>query len=314
MSRVFSRTSTPAFRGVTPIVSQRLGGINSATETQVRNAATLKAIAIRIKSVANIRKITKAMKMVAAAKMKQDQRRLDNGMPFAQPVLDLFERLPRENKPGAVTFMAVTSDKGLCGGVNTVVGKATRLGILEEEAAGNTCKYMCIGQKGIGGLKRLFGDRFTRTFEGVTKVPFSYVTASIIAERIVQAEPERLKIVGNRFRNMVSYDTEARHVVTKNEAQNMDRAEFSKAMDVYSFEPSIYEVWDDLHEFYYGSVVYSAYLHSATTEQSQRISAMENASKNAGEMMESLELVYNRARQAKITTELCEIISGASAV
>merc|ERR1712107_885925 len=170
------------------------------------------------------------------------------------------------------------------------------------------------GQKGIGGLKRLFGDRFTRTFEAVTRVPWSFTTASVIAERIVQAEPERLKIIGNQYKNMVSYDTSAKQVVTKAEAQSMDRAGFSKAMNVYSFEPAIYEVWDDMHEFYYGSVVYSAYLHSATTEQSQRISAMENASKNAGEMMESLELVYNRARQAKITTELCEIISGASAV
>lgn len=94
----------------------------------------------------------------------------------------------------------------------------------------------------------------------------------------------------------------------------MDKAEWSKAMDVYSFEPSIYEVWADLHEFYYGTVIYGAYLEAATSEQSARMTAMDNASKNATEMLDKLSLIYNRARQAKITTELCEIISGAAAV
>jgi F-type H+-transporting ATPase subunit gamma len=301
-------------RGVVPIACQRTGGIVAANDEQVRNAATLKAIAIRMKSVKSIQKITKAMKMVAAAKMKQDERRLKEGMPFCQPVLDLFERLPREEKAGAVMVVGVTSDKGLCGGVNSAVNKMSRNAILEEEAKGNTAKYMCVGMKGIGGLKRLFGDRFTQTFEAVTRVPWSYTTASIIAERLIEANPERMKLVSNKFKSMVVYNTTVAHVVTKSEAQGIDRSEFSKAMDVYSFEPSIYEVWDDLHEFYYGAVIHAAYLNNAITEQSQRMTAMENASKNAGEMLEKLGLTYNRARQAKITTELCEIISGASAV
>merc|ERR1719352_1948692 len=113
---------------------------------------------------------------------------------------------------------------------------------------------------------------------------------------------------------MVSYDTTATEVVTKDSAKLIDKGEFSKAMDVYSFEPSIYEVWDDLHEFYYATMVFGAQLEGAVCEQSSRMSAMENASKNAGEMIEKLSLIFNRARQAKITTELCEIISGASAV
>merc|ERR1712151_1224859 len=118
----------------------------------------------------------------------------------------------------------------------------------------------------------------------------------------------------NKFRTLVSYDTEANDVVTLTQATSMDRQEWSKAMDVYSFEPSIYEVWDDLQEFYTGCAIFGAQLQSAVTETSQRMSAMENASKNAGEMYSKVELQFNRARQAKITTELCEIISGASAV
>jgi F-type H+-transporting ATPase subunit gamma len=297
-----------------PFAAQRIGGLQGSVDTQTRHAATLKAIAIRIKSVKSIQKITKAMKMVAAAKMRQDQRRLDNGIPFAKPVLNLFERLPREEKAGPVVYVGITSDKGLCGGVNSAVNKATRFGILEDEAKGNQVKYMGVGGKGVAGLKRLFGDRFSKTFEQVTKVNWNFATASLIAERIVEANPERLKMVGNTFKSMIAYDTATNHIITKKEAQGMDRSSFSKAMDVYSFEPSIYEVWDDLHEFYYGSALYAAYLNSAITEQAQRMTAMENASKNAGEMLEKLNLVYNRARQAKITTELCEIISGAAAV
>merc|ERR1711920_189896 len=123
-----------------------------------------------------------------------------------------------------------------------------------------------------------------------------------------------MKIVSNKFRSMVAYDTTASSMVTLHEAQTMDRAEWSKAMDVYSFEPALYEVWQDLHEFYYACAIFGANLEAATSEQSARMGAMENASKNASEMYEKLELIYNRARQAKITTELCEIISGASAV
>jgi F-type H+-transporting ATPase subunit gamma len=290
------------------------GLVPSTIDVQVRNAATLKAIQIRIKSVKSIQKITKAMKMVAAAKMRQDTRKLETGLPFCRPVLNLFERLPREEKPGPITFVAVTSDKGLCGGVNSAVNKLCKAGILEEEGKGNTAKYMCIGGKGVAGLKRVFGDRYTRTFEQVTRVPWSFLTASIIADRITDVNPERLKVSYNTFKSMVAYDTAAVHTVTKKEAQGIDRAEWSKAMDVYTFEPSIYEVWDDLHEFYFGAVIYSAYLNGATAEQSARMTAMENASKNAGEMIDKLALIYNRARQAKITTELCEIISGASAV
>merc|ERR1711953_509842 len=148
----------------------------------------------------------------------------------------------------------------------------------------------------------------------VSKAPWSFATASIIAERLVAAKPSRLKLVSNEFKNMVSYNTNVNHIVTLEEAQTMDRMEWTKAMDVYSFEPSIYEVWEDLHEFYYGAAIFAAQLSSAVTETAQRMSAMENANKNAGEMYASVELQFNRARQAKITTELCEIISGASAV
>lgn len=306
--RNVSRTHMPT---ISPI-AQRLP--KPAIDVQVRPAATLKSLQIRMRSIKNMQKITKAMKMVAAAKMKKDQRLMDNGMPFVTPCLDLFHRLPHHGSSGPLTYFAVTSDKGLCGGVNSAVNKQVRLGLLDEEAKGNAVKIMILGAKGVAGLKRLYGDRFSTSFEEVSKMPFSFATASVMAERIVKSNPDRLTLVSNEFKSMVSYNTNPSRVLTLKEAQTMDKAEFSKAMDVYSFEPSIYEVWEDLHEFYYGCVLYGANLQSMVTETAQRMSAMENATKNAGEMYGKVELQFNRARQAKITTELCEIISGASAV
>jgi len=268
-----------------------------------------------MRSVQNIQKITKAMKMVSAAKLKHDTIRMEKGLPFAAPVQRLFERLPRGADPaGSVALLALTSDKGLCGGVNTAVSKQTRLKANNEEAKGNPVKIMFVGQKGPGVLKRLYGDRFTHSFEEVTKVPFNFATASIIAERVIVADPVRMNIFYNHYKNVGTYETQNQAVVTKGETKLMEKLEWSKAMDVYSFEPALYEVFDDLHEFYYGSVVFGCYCENLAVEQSQRMAAMENASKNAGEMLAKLSLQYNRARQAKITTELCEIISGASAV
>jgi len=302
-------------RGAAPVMAQRMQGLQGGPqEVQARSVATLKTLSLRMRSIKNMQKITKAMKMVATAKFKKDQARLEGGLPFATPVLNLFQRLPTEEKAGAVTYVAITSDKGLCGGVNTQVAKQVRFGIADEEAKGNACKIIVVGGKGVSNMKRLYGDRFSISFEEVSKMPFSFATASIIAERLSSSKPARAKLVNNNFKSMVAYDTIANHTITVDEAQTMDKTEWTKAMDVYSFEPSIYEVWEDLHEFYYGCSVYAAYLQSATVETAQRMSAMENASKNAGEMYEKVSLQFNRARQAKITTELCEIISGASAV
>lgn len=312
LSRVVSRRQECLLRPMAASCAQT--NFNFVPEVQTRNAATLKSLSIRMRSIKNMQKITKAMKMVAAAKMKKDQKLMAVGLPFSQPVRDLFARLPHEEKPGDVTYFAVTSDKGLCGGVNSQVAKRIRLGIDDNEAKGQAAKVMIMGMKGVASLKRLYGDRFVKTFEETSKLPFSFATASIMAERIVKQDPARLLLVSNEFRNMVSYNTKIAHTITLKEARGMDRAEWSKAMDVFSFEPALYEIWDDLHDFYYGAVLYAAYLNNATTETAQRMSSMENASKNAGEVYAKVELQYNRARQAKITTELCEIISGASAV
>jgi len=306
-----------ARRAVTPAITSRVLGVEGSyggIELQTRQAASLKALKARMRSVENMKKITKAMKMVSAAKLKHDERRMVVSKPFVQPVLNLFARLPHEDKSGPITHFAITSDKGLCGGVNTAVAKSARNGSLEEEAKGNVAKVIMLGNKGVANLKRQYADRFTYTFEELSKVPWNYNAASIVAEQIIATKPARLNVCMNKFVTLMSYETTTKHCVTMHEAQTMDRSEWSKAMDVYSFEPALYEVWEDLHEFYYAAMVHGNVLETACCEQASRMGAMENASKNASEMLDKISLIYNRARQAKITTELCEIISGASAV
>jgi F-type H+-transporting ATPase subunit gamma len=301
-------------RKATPAVRPAVQSFSAPLESQKRNVATLKTLSLRMRSIKNMQKITKAMKMVAAAKMKKDERAMQLGLPYARPVMTLMQRLGQAEGSGSLAILAVTSDKGLCGGVNSAVNKQVRLLTNEEEAKGNNLKMQIIGSKGSAGLKRLYGDRFGYSFEDIAKAPWNFGAASIIADKVLATNPARLKLIGNKFKSMVAYETEITDVVTLAQATSMDRQEWSKAMDVYSFEPSIYEVWNDLQEFYLGCMIFAAQLESAVTETAQRMSAMENASKNAGEMYEKVSLQFNRARQAKITTELCEIISGASAV
>merc|ERR1711920_1087110 len=128
-------------------------------------------------------------------------------IPFIKPVQDLFGRLPKEEKAGNITHLVITSDKGLCGGVNSQVAKIARLGTLEEEGKGNTAKLLVVGNKGLGALKRVFGDRINYSFEECAKVPWTFTAASIIAEQLLATSPARVKICTNKFKSLVSYDT-----------------------------------------------------------------------------------------------------------
>merc|ERR1719229_1599002 len=113
---------------------------------------------------------------------------MQTAIPFVRSVQDLFERLPREDKGGTMTIVGITSDKGLCGGVNTQVAKIARNGLIEEEAKGNTTKIVMMGGKGSAAMKRLYGDRFTKTFEEAAKVPWTFGMASIVAESIAASD------------------------------------------------------------------------------------------------------------------------------
>ena len=276
----------------------------------------LNIVKIRMKSVSSIRKITKAMKMVAASKLRHDERRMTNGLPFSRPAMNLFARLPVEKAPvtASETFVGLTSDKGLCGGVNSAVARAVRAKIVETEAQGRQARFFGVGGKGTSALRRLFADRFVGTVEDVQKTGWNFMAASIIAERILATEPQALTLVHNHYKSAIAYDTRKVRVPTLHQVKSLDKGDWSKAMDIYNFEPGVFEQLQDLHEFYLAGTVFGAMLDNISAEQSARMAAMDNASKNAAEMLGKLTLQYNKARQAKITTELCEIISGATAL
>jgi F-type H+-transporting ATPase subunit gamma len=274
----------------------------------------MKIVKARMKTVGNIQKITKAMKMVAAAKMRRDTERMINGMPFCDPVINFFGNLPVDERPAPKMFVGVGGDKGLCGGVNSQVSKQMRLGINDVEASGQSATAFVIGQKPTAALKRLYGDRFAYGIDAAQGVHVNYQQAAAIAARVDWQDPDRVDFVYNNMISAISYDTLVIKGQTKKGVAAIDKLEMSKAIDSYSFEPDRVECWDDLHEFYYSATMFKCMLDGQASEQSSRMNAMENASKNAGGMLEALTLKYNRARQAKITTELCEIISGASAL
>lgn len=253
--------------------------------------------------------------MVSAAKLKHDMRRMENGTPFSTPVQKLFDRIPRDaNSTAPLSLFVMTSDKGLCGAANSAPAKLARLTIAQEEARQRQVSLQFLGNKGPAAMGRLFGSQFTQSFDELLKNPWNFGTACVIGDRISAANPDCMKLISNSFKSMIAFDTDIQHFYTKTEVDKVEKGEWSQAMDPFSFEPGMTIIWNDLHEFYYACTIFGKYLDALAAEQSSRMNAMENASKNAGELLDALSLVYNRTRQAKITTELCEIISGASAV
>ncbi|CAD7952047.1 unnamed protein product [Amoebophrya sp. A25] len=278
--------------------------------------ASLKAISMRMKSVSNIGKITSAMKMVSTAKFKHDERRWLAGKPFADPVCNFFEKLPaiESGSLPSTKVVVLSSDKGMCGAINSGLAKTARIKTLEEEQAGGQVEILCCGSKSLSALKRLLGDRFSpSSFEECQAVGFNFTTASVIAESALNGEPGRISVMHNHFVSMISYEPKDVVCYTKAAVKAAAPADWSKAVDQYNFEPPTWEVFDDLLEFYTACTVFRGYLDGIVSEQSARMAAMDNASKNSDEIVEKLTLQYNRGRQARITTELCEIIAGASA-
>ncbi|ORM39691.1 putative ATP synthase subunit gamma [Babesia sp. Xinjiang] len=273
----------------------------------------MQAVAIRIKSVKSIQKITKAMKMVAASKLKADQRRLEAGLPFSVPVQDLMNLLPISTTEGAGknnAIVVLASDKGLCGGINSAVAKMTRGLLAGGESGGTTFSLYCVGEKIRSALENVYGKYFKSVFTEVSRTPFNYAKAAVISEELRKGNHDRIRIVYNHFKSAISYETRALDVLSLSQFKAMHQRE----LNVYESEPEMSDLFPDLYEFYLTCCVYGCMLDSLAAEQSARMSAMDNASTNASDMLQSLTLKFNRARQSKITLELIEIIGGANAL
>ncbi|XP_014243711.1 ATP synthase subunit gamma, mitochondrial [Cimex lectularius] len=274
-------------------------------QQQVRGMATLKAISMRLKSVKNIQKITQSMKMVSAAKYSRAERDLKQTRPYGDGAKSFYEKI--EATPADETtdkiIIAMTSDRGLCGAVHTQVARHIRNELCEHPA--NT-KVICVGDKSRAILQRLFGKNISVVANEIGRKPPTFLDAARIANEVAKQNFSSGKIVFNKFKSVVSYTT--------TELPLLSEASVSSAPKLSVYDSLDADVIQSYVEFSTASLVYYAMKEGACSEQSSRMTAMDNASKNAGEMIEKLTLTFNRTRQSVITRELIEIISGAAAL
>jgi F-type H+-transporting ATPase subunit gamma len=287
-----------------------------ARSIAVRGMATEKQLANQIQSTKNIKKITSSMKMVSAAKLKGDENRLKAARPYNKwastmigPSVSL-EDSTFEDIPDNSLIIPLTSDKGLCGGVNSFISRGIRGMCKKLDADGKKSSLVIVGDKGRSQMRRIVGEKILSSATEVSN-PRTFSLAAAISQEILACPGEynAVVILYNKFVNSATYTQE--YKVLKPMTSHGD----GEAMVEYEFEPDIKnEVLEDLSEYLLCTSLFHSMMEGAASEQSARMAAMENATKNAGEMVDNLTLQYNRARQTRITTELIEIISGASAI
>ncbi|RNA39219.1 ATP synthase subunit mitochondrial, partial [Brachionus plicatilis] len=279
--------------------------------TQARGYATLKDISMRLKSVKNIQKITKSMKMVSAAKYAKAEKDLKATRPYGEATSVFSEQAEVPTEPENVKkhlVVAVTSDRGLCGAIHTSIVKAVKALLAEEKYQNLDTKIVCIGDKSKTMLQRVFASNILFSVNDVGKKNVSFMDASLIANGILNSgyEFDSGEILYNRFKTAISYTTTNQPFYSSNL--------ISSAKNIGVYDSLDAETIKCYQEYQLASMVFYALKENSTSELSSRMSAMDNASKNAGEMIDKLTLYYNRTRQAVITRELIEIISGASAL
>lgn len=279
-------------------------------EQQQRGMATLKAISIRLKSVKSIQKITQSMKMVSAAKYNRAERDLRQARPLGIGTKIFYEQAeitaPAEEPKKLV--VAITSDRGLCGAVHSGVSRNIRDSLLADSAERENTKIICIGDKSRAILSRIFAKNILFVASEVGRKPPTFNDAARVANEIMNSEYTfgSGRIVYNRFKSVVSYSVDQLPLFDKNAILKAPKLSLYDSLDE--------EVLQSYLEFSLVSLLFYSMKEGACSEQSSRMTAMDNASKNAAEMIEKLTLTFNRTRQAVITRELIEIISGAAAL
>ncbi len=294
---------------------------------------SLKDLRVRINSVKSTQKITSAMKMVAAAKLRRAQEQAEAGRPYADRMARMLVSVAsayegREDVPPLLAgsgkddvhlFVVVTSDRGLCGAFNSNIARETRRRIRTLVAEGRTVKLLCVGRKGRDQLRREYGRLIIDTIEDVGRPRLAFSDAAGIATRLGEMFEDGAfdvcTVVYNRFKSAISQIVTAQQLVplpAVGEAE--EEEEQIRAGGIYEYEPGEEVILPELLSRNLAVQVYRALLESVASEQGARMTAMDNATRNAGEMIDDLTLFYNRTRQAHITKELIEIISGAEAL
>lgn len=295
---------------------------------------SLKEFRNRIASVKSTRKITSAMKMVAASKLRRAQQAAEASQPYARKMADMLARLAgnmdsSQNAPVLIAgtgrdqihmLIVITSDRGLAGGFNATVARLARQTIRSLLDQGKTVKIVCVGRKGRDSLKRDYANLIVESFEGLGRKRLAFADAQGVSDIALAAihggEADVVTLIYNQFKSVISQVPSTQQLVPfalpKDAKAEQEKAAGPKA--VYEFEPSEEEILDSLLPRNLSIQIFRAMLDSAAGEQAARMTAMDNATRNAGDMINKLTIKYNRARQAYITKELIEIISGAEAV
>ena len=299
--------------------------------------ANLKELKTRISSVKSTQKITSAMKMVAASRLKKAQEAAESARPYAEKMNSIVSSLitARSSLDGAPPLLAgtgseenyllvvMTSDRGLCGGYNSNIVRETRLRARELKDSGKVVKLLCIGRKGRDQLKGEFGDEIVHTYEDVGRGGIEFAEAENITNRVLElfdaGEFDVCMIIYNKFVSAITQVVTRQKIIPVEMVDNAgvddDIADDVTNHDfVYEFEPSEEGILEVLLPDNIKVQIFGAMLESSASEHGSRMSAMDNATRNAGEMIDGLTLTFNRTRQAKITSELIEIISGAEAL
>lgn len=258
------------------------------------------------------------MKMVSAAKLKGDEQRLAAARPFnawsnklCPEPKTMDPETNFEELPAKCLIVPFTSDKGLCGGVNSYITRSVKNAVRKLKAAGKDCDVVVIGDKGRAQLRRDLSDKITRSATDVV-APGTYNLAAALTSEIIYVglkDYDAVVLMYNSYVNPAVYIQKYKVI-----SPFVTQTASDESLSTYEFDTDKAELMEDMYEYLLCSQVFHSFMDGAAAEQSSRMTAMENASQNANSLIGSLTLKYNRARQARITTELIEIISGASAL
>ena len=290
--------------------------------------ASLDDLKKRIMSVKSTQKITKAMKMVAAAKLKRAQESAEKGRPYSEKMNNIILNLSlgiadKESAPKLLSgsgknqihlCVVMTSDRGLCGGFNANIIKKAKNYFSDVTKEGKEIKIITVGSKGNDQLKRSYGDKIIENISFKESKNANFFDAEkvgkIIIEKFDKEEFDICTIFFNQFKNVITQIPQAQQIIPLN-AVNENQENLNES---YEFEPDEDEILNNLLPKNISTQIFKAMLENSASEQGARMSAMDNATRNAGEMVDKLTIEYNRSRQAAITKELIEIISGAESL
>ncbi len=296
---------------------------------------SLKDLRNRIGSVKSTQKITSAMKLVAAAKLRRAQEQAEAGRPYAERMDRMLESLAGGQTTSSdapkllagtgddqtVLLLVCTADRGLCGAFNSSIIREARRQITELRTSGKTVKLITVGRKGRDALRREFKDLIVDSFTEVGRKQLSFEDANRIATAVLDLFEaggfDVARVIYNKFQSAISQVVTSQQLIPLDAgAEGADAGEGAPggAAGAYEFEPDEDAILAELLPRNVAVQIYKALLENAASEQGARMSAMDNATRNAGDLIKRLTLEYNRSRQAAITKELIEIISGAEAV